>query len=103
MDPVVDFNLDSLKSDEDGGQGDTAENSITYPPLDHDKDFELHTLVANRDIEVGEVLFHESPIVTYYMAYDPDTLQAPACHNCFKTIRTGLVPCPWCSTACFCR
>ena len=31
-------------------------------------------IVANRDIEVGEVLFHESPIVTYYMAFDPETL-----------------------------
>ena len=31
-------------------------------------------IVANRDIEVGEVLFHESPIVTYYMAFDPDML-----------------------------
>ena len=55
MDPVVDFNLDSLKSDEDGGHGDTAENSMTYPPLDHDKDFELHTLVPNRDIEIHAV------------------------------------------------
>ena len=31
-------------------------------------------IVANRDIEVGEVLFHESPIVTYYMAFDPEML-----------------------------
>jgi len=59
-------------------------------------------IVANRDIEVGEVLFHESPIVTYHMAFDPDILVTPACHNCFMNIRTGLVPCPTCSTACFC-
>ena len=30
-------------------------------------------------------------------------LVTPACHNCFINIRTGLVPCPTCSTACFCR
>lgn len=59
-------------------------------------------VVANRDVEVGEVLFVEDPIVTYYITSDLDLVTYPACHHCFVTVKTW-VPCPTCSTASFCR
>lgn len=60
-------------------------------------------MVANRDIEVGEVLFVEEPIVTYYSGNDQEIVASPACHHCFITVQSGLVPCPTCSCAIFCR
>ena len=60
-------------------------------------------VVANRDIEVGEVLFNEEPIVHYLNNADEDVVNTPACHHCLMYIRSGLVPCPTCSSASFCR
>ena len=75
----------------------SAAISIKFDPL-----FGRH-VVANRDIEVGEVIFNEDPIVTYFSTAGEDTVATPACQHCFLFIRSGLVPCPTCSTACFCR
>ena len=59
--------------------------------------------MANRDIEVGEVLFNEEPIVHYMNTTDEDVVCTPACYYCLMYIRSGLVPCPTCSSAYFCR
>ena len=55
MDPVVDFNLDSLKSDESGNKDETADSSINCCNLESDKDFEIRTLIPNRDLEIHAV------------------------------------------------
>ena len=75
----------------------SAAISIKFDPI-----FGRH-VVANRDIEVGEVIFNEDPIVTYFSTAEEDIVATPACQHCFLFIRSGLVPCPTCSTASFCR
>ena len=55
MDPVVDFNLDSLKSSGDDEKADTVDSSITSFRLDSEKDFEHRTLVPHRDIEIHAI------------------------------------------------
>ena len=80
----------------------------TYPAatsaitIKFDPQFGRH-VVANRDIEVGEVIFNEDPIVTYFSSADDELIANPACLHCFHFIHSGIVPCPTCSTACFCR
>ena len=70
MDPVVDFNLDSLKSDETGDNADTVDSSITSFRLDSDKEFEHKTLIPHRDIEIHAV---QTPT--------PDTNIETECHE----------------------
>ena len=55
MDPVVDFNLDSLKSSGDDEKADTVNSSIISFRLDSEKDFEHRTLVPHRDIEIHAI------------------------------------------------
>ena len=55
MDPVVDFNLDSLKSNEDDEKADTVDSSITSFRLDSEKEFEHKTLIPHRDIEIHAI------------------------------------------------
>ena len=56
MDPVVDFDLDSYSDDEDkkGGVSNTRD-TIDKCVQDNPKDFEFHTLIPNRDIEIHAV------------------------------------------------
>ena len=84
--------------------------TVKYDPL-----FGRH-VVANRDIEVGEVLFHEKPIVSCLSRGSKVGISAagggndnlggvapPACHHCLKYIHSGVVPCPTCDVTLFCR
>ena len=84
--------------------------TVKYDPL-----FGRH-VVANRDIEVGEVLFHEKPIVSCLSRSSKVGISAagggndnlggvatPACHHCLKYIHSGVVPCPTCDVTLFCR
>ena len=86
-----------------------------YPPQKHqiyhfnfqyDPLFGRH-VVANRTIEVGEVIFNEEPIVSTIQGggrhVDREIVSTPSCHNCLRYIKSGLVPCPTCNIACFCR
>ena len=72
-----------------------------YDPL-----FGRH-VVANRTIEVGEVIFNEEAIVSTIQGggrhVDQEIVSTPSCHNCLRYIRSGLVPCPSCNIASFCR
>ena len=53
-------------------------------------------MVAERDIEVGEVLFHEDPIVWYPNPEEDTTMES--CHHCFSYIESGaILACPTCS------
>ena len=79
-------------------QYSSASSAITvkYDPL-----FGRH-VVANRKIEVGEVLFNEKPIVSYLNPAS-ECVATPACHHCLRYIHSGLVPCPTCDICSFCR
>ena len=53
---------------------------------------------------MGEVLFNEEPIVSAVQGHvENEVVSTPACHNCLKYIKSGLVPCPTCNVASFCR
>ncbi|TRY68906.1 hypothetical protein TCAL_03792 [Tigriopus californicus] len=57
-------------------------------------------VVARRDIQVGEVLFREDPIVWYHCPEDDVTQES--CHHCFRFLSFPGIPCPTCSKVVFC-
>ena len=67
MDPVVDFNLDSLKSSGDDEKADTVDSSITSFRLDSEKDFEHRTLVPHRDIEIHAMSHDITLLISWKM------------------------------------
>ena len=74
MDPVVDFDLNSVSSDEDENKGNLVANDTAHPSQhDEEKDFELHTLIPNRDIEIHAAQTptpsHEDILVTQNTKY----------------------------------
>ncbi|CAB4055686.1 unnamed protein product [Lepeophtheirus salmonis] len=65
----------------------------------YDKNKGRH-VIAKKDIEVGEVIFRENPLVCYLSPDDTDSL---VCLNCFSYIKDyGSIPCPTCSDVVFC-
>lgn len=57
-------------------------------------------VVARRDIDVGEVLFREDPIVWFHSPEDDVTQES--CHHCFRFLSFPGIPCPTCSKVVFC-
>ncbi len=65
-------------------------------------------IVADRQIEVGEVIFVEDPIVSY-LDTESDASASESCHECFSRVGGGakqmespLIPCPGCTRVVFC-
>ena len=53
-------------------------------------------VVATRDIQAGEVIFNEEPIISYMHVDEEPTKES--CHHCFGYLEEGAgVPCPTCS------
>lgn len=68
--------------------------------IEYDDAFGRH-VVAARDIEVGEVVFNEAPIVSILDQEEDATTEA--CVNCMAYIKDSVpVPCPTCYAAVFC-
>ena len=58
-------------------------------------------VVATRDIQAGEVIFNEEPIISYMHVDEEPT--AESCHHCFGYLQESAgVPCPTCSQTMFC-
>ena len=79
-------------------------NLLTFFSCQYDPLFGRH-VVANRTIEVGEVIFNEEPIVCVSKLgnIESEIVATPVCHHCLRYIRSGLVPCPTCNIVSFCR